>query len=434
MPRPVRRFHPLLFVSACAVVLAACASERTLTPEQYEQRLPALEARAEANPSNAAALRDLGEAYAQTGAYRQAENVLQRAEAAAPDDPKTLYYLGVSKEGLEQPDAALTVFARYRDLPPRSRFQQLMAGRHGWLLRALLRDELAALVAAEDSLTAEGVTEAIAVFPLTYQGQDSLYRPLGRGLSEMLTVDLASVEGLRVVERLRLQTLLDELALTQNAAFDAETVPRLGRLLRSGRVVGGVLDVQNEQLRTDVALWDWPSEPLPGLSSRQAGLAELFALEKEIVFDLLVQLGIELAPAEREALARVPTRDLQAFLAYSRGLLEEDAGRFVEAAAFYSQAVRLDPGFAEAAQKNQEAQAMAEVAGGVDMALAAPRRSARPPGGTSLVHNRLTLLNQNLGAHVVPGDEAREPTADVPLDPLGAEPIPDPPPPPAGGN
>ncbi len=426
------RISPHLLLLAGALSLAACATPRTLTPEEYQQRLPALEARAEANPSDMNALRDLGEAYAQTGNFQRAHEVLMRADGAASRDPKTLYYLGVSKEGLNRSDEALGVFARYRDLPTNSRFQQLMAGRHGWLLRELLREELAALVEAEESLTSDGVTEAIAVFPLTYQGPDTLYQPLGRGLSEMLTVDLASVEGLRVVERVRLHTLLNELQMTQGAEFDATTAPRLGLLLRSGRVVGGVLDVRSEQLRTDVAMWAWPTDPLPGLSSRQAGLAELFALEKEIVYDLLTQLGIEPTPAAREEIEHVPTRNIQAFLAFSRGLQEEVASRFASAAEFYREAVRLDPGFAEAAQKAQEAQAMADVAGGVDMALAAPRRAGFTLIGQGLVDSRLTLLNQNLGAYVVPGEEAREPTSEIPLDPSGGEPIPDPPPPPAG--
>src|SRR5690606_18943140 len=105
----------------------------------------------------------------------------------------------------------------------------------------------------------------------------------------------------------------------------------------------------------------------------EGALDELFALEKGIVLDVLDRLGVTLTAAERERFDHVPTRNLEAFLAYSRGLLEEDAGRYGEAAEFYAEAVALDPGFAEAAEKLAEAEAVAAVAGSVDVALGAAR-------------------------------------------------------------
>jgi hypothetical protein len=247
----------------------------------------------------------------------------------------------------------------------------------------------------------------------------------------MVTVDLVASGAVRVVERVRLQALLDELALSAGAAFDPATMPRAGMLLRSGRVVGGALDVRAERLRTDVALWEWPREELPALSTQQGALAELFAVEKAIVRDLLARLGVTLTPAEQERLDRVPTRSLQAFLAFSRGLLEEDAGRFAEAAAYYAEAVRLDPAFAEARRRLEEAEAVAGVDGGVDVALFAARLAAGEET-FGLVDLRLLRLNRTLGVHVVPGDEGHEASEGPLLEPSTA--IPDPPPPPEGGE
>jgi tetratricopeptide (TPR) repeat protein len=435
MPRSLPARLGLAVLLALGAFAAGCAPPRALSPEDYRARLPALEARAAEDPGDADAQRDLGEAYAQTSQFPEARETLERARVLRPDDPKTLYYLGVSEEGLGQRRAALALFARYEEAPRASPFRRLMEGRHGWLLRDLVREELEALLAAEDSLTAEGVTEAVAVFPLAYQGSDPAYAPLSRGLAEMVTVDLVALGRVRVVERVRLQALLDELALSAGAAFDPATVPRAGMLLRSGRVVGGALDVRAERLRTDVALWEWAVEPLPDLATHQAALEALFDLEKAIVYDLLDRLGVALTAEEQERLDRVPTRDLQAFLAYSRGLLEEDAGRYAGAAALYAEAARRDPGFEEAVRKAAEAAAMAEVDGGVDVALTAARLMAASMMGLGLVDHRLGLLNGSIGLYVVPGDETRDPTSEGPLVPPSTATIPDPPPPPpSGGN
>ena len=164
--------------------------------------------------------------------------------------------------------------------------------------------------------------------------------------------------------------------------------------------------------------------------TRGAVLDELFRLQKEIVFGLIDQLGVEITDEERERIEEIPTRNLQAFLAYSRGLQEEDAGRFDAAAALYQQAAQLDPGFEQAADAAEAALAEAAVNGDVEAALAATREvaaSGATPAATSLASARLGNLNQSLGGVVVPGSESRSPGAETP--PV-ARTIPDPEPPP----
>jgi hypothetical protein len=55
------------------------------------------------------------------------------------------------------------------------------------------------------------------------------------------------------------------------------------------------------------------------------------------------------------------TQDLTAFLAYSRGLLAEDAGDFSRAAAYFSDAVQADPGFQAAKEQYQSASVATDV-------------------------------------------------------------------------
>jgi hypothetical protein len=79
-------------------------------------------------------------------------------------------------------------------------------------------------------------------------------------------------------------------------------------------------------------------------------LDQLFNLEKQIAFTVLANLGIQLSPAEQEAISQRPTQNLQAFLAYSRGLVDQDRGDFGAAQAEFNQAATLDPDFRAASQ------------------------------------------------------------------------------------
>ena len=279
----------------------------------------------------------------------------------------------------------------------------------------------------------------MAVYPLTYQGADAQYAVLGRGLAELLTIDLGHVEALQLVERTRLQTLIDEMDLAESGYFDAATAPRVGRLIGAGRLVGGVYNVVGNDLQLDAALWEVQNANVADIGSRAGALSALFRLEKELVFSTLAAMGIEPTEEERRRIDLIPTQNLQAFLAFSRGLEREDAGAFGEAARFYGQAAQLDPNFRQAGARAEEVLGQAQVSGDVSTALtAAYGQDPFPPlpglPGIDLLGSRLLHLNTSVGAPLVPGVDAREPSVEAGVM-IMLESLPDPPPPPrTGGN
>jgi TolB-like protein len=79
----------------------------------------------------------------------------------------------------------------------------------------------------------------IAVLYFDYAGHDQTLEPLKKGLAQMLITDLAVVDTLRVVERERLQALLEEQKLAKSGKIDAGTAARIGKLLGARYLVLG---------------------------------------------------------------------------------------------------------------------------------------------------------------------------------------------------
>jgi len=77
-------------------------------------------------------------------------------------------------------------------------------------------------------------------------------------------------------------------------------------------------------------------------------LRDLLQLEKDVVIGLADRLGYVLSEAERAAILENGTRNLTAFLAYSRALDAEDRGDYQAAARYYRQAIQADPNFSQA--------------------------------------------------------------------------------------
>jgi tetratricopeptide (TPR) repeat protein len=343
----MRPYAALATISFALVACASGASGRSIARLEQAQR---------AEPGSFAVNRSLGIGYYKAGRYREADAALRTAAERNPGDGTTALYLGLVAEELGDLAAAKRAYSTYLSVGRTSRVRRQLQSHLAALTHRELAAEAKRAVADERALGAvAGSPTTVAVLPLRYTGSDSSLRPLERGLAELLTTDLARSKQLTVLERPRIQALLDELALQRSGHTDSATNVRVGRLLRAGRLVqGSIFQLDDSQLRVDAAVVDVGTMKVNGVAEGADALDQLFALETRIALDLFDELGVQLTVAERNAIEQRPTRSIAAFLAYSRGLTAEDQGRYDDASRYYRDAAHLDPTFGAALQKNRE--------------------------------------------------------------------------------
>lgn len=199
-------------------------------------------------------------------------------------------------------------------------------------------------LAQEQSITP--APDTVAVLYFRNRTANPQLDPLQKGLAFLLMTDLSTVEGVRLVERIKLQALVEELKLGASGLVDKDSAPRVGKLLGAGYLVGG--DLQGGQqaelgIRSDLLQVNTSSSL--GSPSAEGQLAQVFDLEKQILFGIIDLLKIALTPAQKQRLQRPATTDYQAFLALCKGLDASDRGNYSGAAANYERALRLDPRF-----------------------------------------------------------------------------------------
>ena len=343
----------LLTIAVTAGAATACAGAAVQGPEALAQ----LERAHTANPSSAPILRSLGIAYYKSGKMPEARRALDQAIRLEPRDGTAALYLGLTAEAQNDLSAARAAYGSYVKHGRTTRVRHALEARLAALQRREIEQTARMQVRDEQRLASvTGTPNVVAVMPLTFSGADTSLKPLERGFAELLSIDLARSSQLTVVERLRIQAVLDELRLQQTSATDSGSNVRAGRILQAGRMVQGAILQSGQQLRVDAAVVEVPTSRIAGSTNDDQQLEQLLTLEKNIALGLFQQLGITLTTAERNAIEQRPTRSLAAFLAYSRGLLLEDEGRFDDASRSFQEAMRLDPGFAAAQQRNQEAQ------------------------------------------------------------------------------
>lgn len=365
-------------------VAAACAGARGPAPPSPEQ-IPALEQEAEARPEDASVLARLGAAYREAGDLQQARRVLEQAHEAAPAHGPSALFLGLTYEDLERFDRAREVYGAYLETGESPPLAEEVRDRLTLLRRQELQAAVEEAVQREDELADRDPSpRTVAVFPFLYRGPDPRYRPLGRALAEFLVTDLSRTERLRVVERMRIQLLLDEFALADSGYVDPSTAARSGRLLGAGRIVQGLLQGGDEELRVEAAVVDASQPPArlePSITGSRSP-EDIFQLQAEVALGIYRDLGIELTPAERERVTRRPTESLDALLAFGRGLIAEDSAHFGRAAEHFRRAASIDPGFDLAGERAETASSIssAQSLGSAGLASRAASRfyPARP--------------------------------------------------------
>jgi tetratricopeptide (TPR) repeat protein len=334
---------PLLLVVAGGV-WACVAAPAPISPAEIDE----LAARAGREPLNGPIQLRYAAALRAADRCDEAMPVARRGMERSPADALGPLVLGQCLELAGQHDEAIAVYRGFLAAHTDGRGVGAVRAREQLAVRAGAVQVAREALARESELSQEPADpQTVAVLPVRVMG-DSTYQALSRGLAQMLTSDLALLERFRMVERMRLGALLDEMRLDQSAQVDPATAARVGRLSRAGRMVQGLAMIPSEQnVRLEATVILGTGE-VTAPARAQGRLRDLLRMEKELVVGVAAGMGYTLSEAERRAVLENGTQNLSAFLAYSRALEAEDRGDYAAAARYYQAATQADPSFRQA--------------------------------------------------------------------------------------
>lgn len=406
-----------LMVLPLAGVAAGCAGGPP-PGEVSPQDLAALEHQRTLRPQDPDLITRAGVAHYQAGHFQLARDILAAALVLDPRSFTAAVHLGLAHERLGDLSAARAAYGQAASLRVSRAQRTEVENRLTLLGRLELAQEARQAVAREQELARrEPVPHSVAVLPFRYVGTDEELRPLGRGLTHLIISDLAKVGRLTLLERERVQAIVDELALAANGFTTAEGGLRPGRILGAAHVVQGVVRDIDEGGRVQVEA-NVVHVADGRVGAREEGadrLQRLFDLEKQLVFGLLDQMGIVPTPAERRAIGERPTADLQAFLSFSRGLEAEDRGDFSAARRWFDAAATRDATFGVARARTAEVQRLtAAMRSTPDRLADLARRPSVGDEGLSQVTRADALGSAVAGVAPSTGDQLARRTADSP--------------------
>ena len=347
-----------------AVFLAGCATthydnaQTHLERGEYDAAIVSLKMALQESPQDIQLLRDLGIAYYKKGMYDESLERMRQVLAQNPQNNKATLYAGLIYEEKRLYDEAISAYQNYIKIGRVNSIRKQIDSRLKLLTVQKIAQSTRRTLANEKNIDVDAIpanTVAVAYFK-SLSGEAALV-PLQKGLTDMLIVDLSKVKNLRLVEQVRLQQLLEEMNLSANRLDEPKTTVRIGRLLGATSIITGAFaGLAGDRLRLDAVFLDVKTGKIAGSHYVAGELSKFFALEKQLVFAILEEMGVELTEGEQSSIQNIPTESLVAFLAYSRGLDYSDRGYYDEAAKYFQQAVIEDPHFEAARRKLADAQ------------------------------------------------------------------------------
>jgi len=239
-----------------------------------------------------------------------------------------------------------------------------------WALGAAL-SMLPTLVAAQTSAP----VVAVLYFDNNSFGKDRAdFDGLGKGIADLLINDMASNPGMRVVERDRVQSMLQEQELIRSKSIDAQTAVRLGKILGAQYMItGGFMSDGKGTLVLTSRVISVETSAITNPVKLQAKSDDVLGLIGQLSTKLNAEL--KLAPLPRQsgdagvskpadvgaggtkptgarvvppASAKSPKLDVRTALLYSKALDEQDSGNPAKAAELYRAVLQKFPDFSPA--------------------------------------------------------------------------------------
>lgn len=179
---------------------------------------------------------------------------------------------------------------------------------------------------------------SVAVLPFANLSGDPGEEYFADGVTDDLITDLAKLSGLVVIARNSVFTYKGRPVALQEVA----------RELDVRYVVEGSVRRSGDRVHVNAKLIDTATGDHLVAKEFDRSASDVFAVEDEVVRDIVEALGVRPTASEQGQLARPPTANLEAYDYYLRGEQAERTGLLREALQLYAKATTLDPSFADA--------------------------------------------------------------------------------------
>jgi TolB-like protein len=155
--------------------------------------------------------------------------------------------------------------------------------------------------------------------------------PLKKGLADMLITEMSKIKGLKVVERQRIQSIIDELNLSETDLVDNASTQKMGKLLGAQVMLfGGFSNLFKDKFRIDVRIVRTETGETLKAEEETGELDEFLTMLQSLSKKIARDLDVKLTSDDKNRLEATRDGNFSGYVTYARGLEYEDQGKKME--------------------------------------------------------------------------------------------------------
>ncbi|MGY8778366.1 MAG: CsgG/HfaB family protein [Longimicrobiales bacterium] len=194
------------------------------------------------------------------------------------------------------------------------------------------------LIAAIAPVAAQDIpTVGVMDFESFMMGEGGASVQLGKAVTAMLITEFSSREGIRIVERQRINDLIREMDLSYSGRV--EEAVEIGKLLGMQYVLLGAVTSIVDNLRMDIRAVDVETSEVLTAMKKSDTTNALFSVVVDLADDFGKALNLT-APSQRPEVEEIPVR---ATIEFSRAVTYEDEQDFEQAIEHYEATLEIYP-------------------------------------------------------------------------------------------
>ena len=184
--------------------------------------------------------------------------------------------------------------------------------------------------------------------------------PLSVGLASMMIQDISKSDKLKVVDRDKINFIVDELELQQSDLVDKSTAVKMGKLVGAQTLLmGSFMKISKNDMKIFGRLVSVETSEILKAAEVTGDPDDIFELQKELVLKVLGELNVDVDKDTKKKINEGKDNRYEALYHYSLGLALQDKKEYKAAYAEFSRALELAPNYAEAARKKNRLEPMA---------------------------------------------------------------------------
>jgi TolB-like protein/Flp pilus assembly protein TadD len=187
---------------------------------------------------------------------------------------------------------------------------------------------------------AHKMDKSIAVLPFENLSDDKENAYFADGIQDDVLTNLSKIGDLKVISRTSVMSYRGH----------APNVRDIGKALGVSAILEGSVRREGNRVRVNVQLIDATTDEHLWANNYDRDLTDVFAIQTDLAHEIANALQAKLSPAEKAQMARKPTENGEAYLAFVQAhnlqTAYEDIDKLKQGEQLYERAVELDPKFA----------------------------------------------------------------------------------------